>query len=511
MVKNYAEEFRSDLAEFREKTKLFYEGKLSVPEYKGFSGGFGSYAQRGAKCGMLRLRLYGGRVTKDYLKFVIESIDKYHIDRVHLTTCQTIQLHNLSGETICSLIEEAWDHGIITRGGGGDFPRNVMMTPLAGVTPGEAFDVSPYAKEAADYLLSFIKAVKLPRKLKVCFSSTKENFPHATFRDLGFVACPDGTFDVYSAGGLGNNPKMGVKVAHSVAPEKILYYIKAMVDTFTAYGNYENRGRARTRYMQDTLGAEGYKKAYLEKLENVLKEENLDIEVTAPSINKQGDGNLNHNRAFHQKQDGLYAVSYHPIGGNPTPDMLHKILDAILPMKDVEIRLTPEEGMYFINCTAKEAETLIALTDDGAETLFESSVACIGNSICQVGARDSQSLLADCVKAVRPLNFADGVLPKIHISGCPSSCSAHQIGSIGFRGGVKQTPEGPKAAFAMYVNGSDIQGEERFGEDAGVLTVEDIPRFFVALGKEISGAKETFDTWYPKNKEKFMEIVGQFA
>ena len=43
MDKNYAEEFRSDLAEFREKTKLFYEGKLSVPEYKGFSGGFGSY------------------------------------------------------------------------------------------------------------------------------------------------------------------------------------------------------------------------------------------------------------------------------------------------------------------------------------------------------------------------------------------------------------------------------------------------------------------------------------
>lgn len=511
MGKNYAEEFRADLAEFREKTKLFYDGKLSVPEYKGFSGGFGSYAQRGAKCGMLRLRLYGGRVTKDYLQFVVDSIDKYQVNRVHLTTCQTIQLHNLSGETICSLIEEAWDHGIITRGGGGDFPRNVMMTPLTGVTPGESFDVSPYAREAADYLLSFIKAVKLPRKLKVCFSNTLENFPHATFRDLGFVACSDGTFDVYSAGGLGNNPKMGVKVAGHVAPEKILYYIKAMVDTFTAYGNYENRGRARTRYMQDTLGAEGYRKAYQEKLEAVLKSEDLDIHVTLPSIDKTGDGTLSHPRASAQKQEGLYAVSYHPIGGNPTPEMLHKILDAILPMEDVELRLSPDEGMYFINCTAKEAEKLIDLTDDGADTLFETSVACIGNSICQVGARDSQSLLADCIKATRPHGFADGVLPKIHISGCPSSCSAHQIGTIGFRGGVKQTKDGPKAAFAMYVNGSELQGEERFGEDAGVLTVEDIPKFFVALGEEISKAGDTFDSWYPKNKERFLEIVGEFA
>ncbi len=510
MNRNYAEEFRADLAEFREKTKLFYEGKITVPEYKGFSGGFGSYAQRGGKCGMLRMRLYGGRVTKDYLKFVVESIDKYNIDRVHLTTCQTIQLHNLTGETICSLIEEAWDHGIITRGGGGDYPRNVMMTPLAGVEKGETFDVSPYAKEAADYLLSFIKTVKLPRKLKVCFSSTKENFPHATFRDLGFVACANGTFDVYSAGGLGNNPKMGVKVASNVMPEKILYYIKAMVDTFVAYGNYENRGRARTRYMQDTLGADGYKNAYQEKLAAVLESEDLDIQVTASPITKSGDGTLSHPRAVSQKQEGLYAVSYHPIGGNPSPDMLHKILDAILPMEDVEIRLTPEAGMYFINCTAKEAEKLIALTNDGAETLFEASVACIGNAICQVGARDSQSMLADCINAVRPYKFADGVLPKIHISGCPSSCSAHQIGTIGFRGGVKQTPDGPKAAFAMYENGNDTFGNERFGTDVGVMTVEDIPKFFIALGEEITKSGEIFETWYPKNHDRFLEIAGEY-
>lgn len=112
-------------------------------------------------------------------------------------------------------------------------------------------------------------------------------------------------------------------------------------------------------------------------------------------------------------------------------------------MEQVEARITPEEGMHFINCTGEEAERLLAVTQDGANTLFETSVACIGNSICQVGVRDSQALLAECLEAVRKEKFADGVLPKIHISGCPSSCAAHQIGDIGFRGGVKKQQREP--------------------------------------------------------------------
>lgn len=36
-----------ELGEFREKTRLFYAGEMSKGDYKGFSGKFGSYAQRG--------------------------------------------------------------------------------------------------------------------------------------------------------------------------------------------------------------------------------------------------------------------------------------------------------------------------------------------------------------------------------------------------------------------------------------------------------------------------------
>ena len=146
------ENWKKDYEEFEKVTRQFYAGEVSVPEYKGFSGGFGSYAQRGGKASMLRLRLPGGRVTKDKLKFVVDSIRKYNIDKVHFTTCQTIQLHNLNADTVCELAVAALDHGIVTRGGGGDFPRNVMVSPLSGVEQGEYFDVSPYAEAAAEYL-----------------------------------------------------------------------------------------------------------------------------------------------------------------------------------------------------------------------------------------------------------------------------------------------------------------------------------------------------------------------
>lgn len=180
-------------------------------------------------------------------------------------------------------------------------------------------------------------------------------------------------------------------------------------------------------------------------------------------------------------------------------------------MDQVEARITPEEGMYIINCTAQEAERVLLITNDGANTLFETSVACIGNSICQVGVRDSQALLAECLKAVRKENFADNVLPKIHISGCPSSCAAHQIGTIGFRGGVKKTAEGTVPAFVFFEGGSAQQGQEIISKDGNAMAIEDIPKFLVELGKTVEAAGMTYDKWIENSHEKLLSLVEKYT
>lgn len=512
MAKDYLTEFLPDLDEFREKTEQFHSGGMTVAEYKGFSGGFGSYAQRGGKKHMLRLRMAGGRLTKERLRFIVESCEKYHIDRLKLTTCQSVQLHDLEPSVLCSLMEEAWKAGMISRGGGGDFPRNVMASPLSGVSRNEYFDVMPYAEAAGEYLMDFIKAVKFPRKLKMCFSCSPDNEPHATFRDLGFSANPDHTFDVYAAGGLGIKPLLGICVAKSIAPEDILYHIKAMVNTFITYGNYENRGKARTRFMQETLGKDGLINAYREKLKEVLVTENLKIHLEEPFLSKKGTGQaICDKRIIPQKQEGLYAVFYQPIGGALTPEAAKKLYELIRPMEETEIRLTPDEGLYIINCNAQEAELLLKATDDGAGSLFETSVACIGAAVCQVGIGDSQALLLSCIDAVRKENFADGVLPKIHISGCPSSCGTHQTGAIGFRGGIRQTPDGPKPAFAVFEGGCSLQGQEVLADMGKAILADEIPAFLIELGKTVSCESTTYEEWVKTHHEELSSLIAKYT
>ena len=144
----------------------------------------------------------------------------------------------------------------------------------------------------------------------------------------------------------------------------------------------------------------------------------------------------------------LYAVSYHPDRGRAFPGFLFtRIEELIRDIDACEVRIGPDETMYIINLTADEVPAVLKGTDDGARTAFEHSVSCVGASICQVGLRDSNGALQQLVRALRPYEFADGVLPRIHISGCTSSCGTHQSAQIGLQGTVKLVDQKPQPAY----------------------------------------------------------------
>ena len=499
---------------FREKTEKFYNGELSQGDYKSCSGLYGSYAQRGGRSNMLRLRMTAGRVTKEKMDFTACTIKKYQIKRIHFTTCQTIQLHDLEPEAAADIMREALGAGIVTIGSGGDYPRSVMCSPLSGVEKDEYFDVMPYAQAAGDYIMQFITAPKMPRKLKIGFSNSPKNITHATYRDLGFTATAEGKFDVYSAGGLGPNPCLGVLAAESIEPEMIMYYIKAMWLTFLSYGNYESRVKGRTRYMQEALGGpEAYKAAYQEKLQQVLQaDEDLRISVSMQSADKQGDGtDIQDWRIIEQKQAGLYTVMWHPLGGIPDVEVFCALNEVIQGMEAVEMRLAPDETAYIINLTGREAEKILEMTADSAASIFETSVSCIGASTCQVGLRDAQALLAACIEAVRKAGLSYDALPQIHISGCPSSCGTHQTGVIGFRGGVKRVDGKPQPGYVMYVNGCERQGQEAMGHEAGIILEKEVPEFLVKLGRDVQESGMDFRNWQKKHPERIDMIAAEFT
>lgn len=505
--------YREEIETFSGKIRDFQEGKIEKKDYKGYSGGMGSYAQRDPAKHMLRLRLPAGRLTPERLKFLADTVEKYQVRRLKLTTCETVQLHDLAAEQVPAIMGEAMEAGILCRGGGGDNPRNVMCSPLSGVQKGEAFDPSPYAAAVTDYLLSICREIHMPRKLKIAFSNGVDDSVHSAFRDMGFRAQADGTFSLRIAGGLGaTGHRMGVLVDEAVNPKDVLYYVRAMVDTFCQHGNYENRAKARTRFMQDTLGPEGLKEAFLKNVAALKAQGGLELPRLEALADVCGGGEtLDHPRAIPQKQPGLYAVKYHPIGGALPVEKPAQLYAAIRDLCNAECRVGPDETLYIINLPAGEAEKVLALTEDGARTEFEYSVACIGAMVCQQGVRDSQGLLQAAVKAVREANLPDGALPRINISGCPSSCAAHQAGTIGFQGGVRLEDKKPQPAFRLFLGGSDALDEARFGEAGAVILEKDIPALLVELGRAAAAAGQTWAQWSDTHREDLNAIVARYA
>ena len=293
-------------------------------------------------------------------------------------------------------------------------------------------------------------------------------------------------------------------------PEKVLYYVEAMIRLFITYGDYTNRARARTRYLQDTLG-ERLKSEFDLKLVEAMQLD-LDIDVHSEPVRKQGkSAAFDDPRVIAQKQEGLYAVSYHPIGGEISPAVLYRIEEAIRDIEACEVRIAPDETMYIINLNADEVPAVLAVTADGAQTQFEHSVSCIGASICQVGLRDSNGALHQLVHALRPYGFRDGVLPRIHISGCTSSCGTHQSAAIGLQGTVKLVDKKPQPAYVLTVNGNDLQGEEAFGKVVGTILESDLVTFFTRLGKMISEAGDLFASWITAHEADLIALAMEYT
>ena len=90
-------------------------------------------------------------MSRSQLHTIYHMANKHNLSHIHLTTRQAIQFHGLDVCSICDIMEEGIHNSIFTRGGGGNFPRNVGLSPLSGVDPDEAFDVTPYSIATDNY------------------------------------------------------------------------------------------------------------------------------------------------------------------------------------------------------------------------------------------------------------------------------------------------------------------------------------------------------------------------
>ena len=104
-------------------------------------------------------------------------------------------------------------------------------------------------------------------------------------------------------------------------------------------------------YKRQALGEEGLRQAYNQALEAAKAAGGLDRQVEARPVTKQGEGSISGRRIIAQKQPGLFAASYHPLGGTPSRQTLRALLDTIQPMEQVEVRLGADGTMYAVSYT----------------------------------------------------------------------------------------------------------------------------------------------------------------
>ena len=188
-------------------------------------------------------------------------------------------------------------------------------------------------------------------------------------------------FQVYLGGGLGQNPRFALKYEPLIKPSEVLYYVEAMVQLFMAEGDYENRNKARVRYIVEKLGEKETLAAYQKYVDQLREKGGLELtEITNSTITKTAEPEaLEHPRLFAQKQSGLYSVYLQPVGGQLELVDFEKLISFVESVEGIEVRLAMEEGMYFRNLTAKEAKQFLQLTDEmSGNTRLEQSISCIG-------------------------------------------------------------------------------------------------------------------------------------
>lgn len=510
---------RAEIELFRENGHRFINKELTVAEFKTKSGGMGAYAQRGGEKFMIRLRIPCGVLSIDHLRLTESFLKIYGVNKIHLTTRQAIQIHDLDIDDVCDIMKECLKYDLYTRGGGGNFPRNVTLSPLSGVEKNEAFDVTPYAILVNDYFMKQMNTYNLPRKLKVGFSNSSFDHANVTLTDLGFMACIKDNkkyFKIYLAGGLGKNPSVGILYDELVEPKDILYHVEAITQLFISEGDYSNKNKARIRYIAQRMGNEEFIKCYKKHLEKVKNEMQLNfIENNSFEVNLScnTDKDLEENNCLiKQKQSGLYTVVIHPLNGQLYINDLNDIIDFVSKDENIQMRLSMTESLYIRNLNSEQATNLLKLTNSMRQkTKLQKSVPCIGVPTCQMGIERSQNLMQEILiyfKEKDVINY--DILPSIHISGCTNSCSRHQVNQIGFAGKKKKINDTLEDAFEIHIAGKFSETETYLGKVYGDILSRRIPEFLFDLFCKLKENNKDFITYYNEQNEDFKELIKDY-
>ena len=173
---------------FVETLGRFERGEIDADAWRAYRVARGAYSQRQDGVHMLRIKLPQGATGAAQLRALADVAVRFSRGYGHVTTRQNFQVHFVRPADLEPALRRLAKDGITTSGAGGNAVRNVVACPLAGVSPDEAFDVTPYAEAVTRHFLRHPLASALPRKFKIAFEGCAHDHVATAIHDLGFRA-----------------------------------------------------------------------------------------------------------------------------------------------------------------------------------------------------------------------------------------------------------------------------------------------------------------------------------
>src|SRR6202171_993383 len=259
------EAIEAEIVRFEERIRELQSGAITPEQFRPFRLKHGTYGQRQPGFQMLRIKIAAGVLTPAQLRVLAVIADEYSTGRGHLTTRENVQFHFVKLENVGAAMRLLADAGLTTREACGNTVRNVTACPVAGICPGEAFDVTPYALGVSRYLLRHPDFHDLPRKFKIAFSGCENDGDCAVagIHDVGLIAQVRGSngtshrgFKVLVGGGLGSLPTEAAVLTDFLPEEELLPTIEAVLRVFTETGKRKKQLLARLEFVLRAKGIE---------------------------------------------------------------------------------------------------------------------------------------------------------------------------------------------------------------------------------------------------------------
>lgn len=457
--------------------------------------------------GMERIKVPFGGMNPEQLEVMAELAEEYADGIAHVTTRQDFQLHFVHIEDTPALMRRLAAVGITTREACGNSVRNVTACPFSGVCSTESFDVTPYAKGLAFFLLGHPDVQDFGRKFKVAFSGCKdEACGLVNMHDMGVIAAKrivDGVekrgFELYIGGGLGTVPHQAKLFTDFLPEEELLPTSQAISRVFAKLGEKKNRNRARIKFLIAQLGIEEFKRLVLEEratlpydprwteyLAEIHATDETPLRPSQPLADAPQTESFQRwykTNILHQRQEGYVTATIALPLGDITADQLRSLADIARRFTKGTVRTTVDQNIVLRWISEGDlpevhaALEAIGLGAPGAGTIVDVT-SCPGTDTCKLGISASRGLASELRQRLAEKSHTmDEAVQNLHIkvSGCFNSCGQHHLADLGFYGVSRHSGNYTVPHFQVVLGGDWTHNGGSYGLAVGAIPAKRIP------------------------------------